>query len=57
MKRLVDWNFLVRQPDGAIRVVTFYAGTEAAALKLARAWAKRTGHEIEAVEKDVVGAA
>lgn len=42
----------MNQPDGAVRVVTFYARTEDEALKLARAWAKRTGHKIELEGED-----
>jgi hypothetical protein len=47
-RRMVDWTFVARRPDGAEKIVTFYALERREALRLARAWARRMRYEIEA---------
>lgn len=52
MKRMRDFNFLVRERDGSERTATFYARDRADALAIVKAWARKRACEILVVPED-----
>lgn len=52
MKRMVDWSFTARRPDGVEQLVTFYAVERCEALRLARAWGRRMLPQRERYSED-----